>query len=103
MTINAQIITCNYDIVNDATWGPETFACEPLTCPEDPPEIPTETYWSIEYSPNPTTNRQFETEIVYHCPANSSLPELIKDEFSFDYPESGGIIQNVTVHCTIDG
>ena len=91
------------EIDNDAQWNHTTVACEPLTCDQGPPEIPNESYWEILYSPNPTTNRQFETEIVYHCPANDSLPELIKDEYTFAYAESNGIIRNITAICQIDG
>ena len=64
---------------------------------------PNEAYPEIVYNPNPATNRQYQTTVVYHCPVNQSLPGIIKSNFSFNYIESFGMVTNVTAICRVDG
>jgi hypothetical protein len=65
--------------------------------------IPTGAYWNILYSPNKTTNRQYQTTIAYICPSNLTLPSVISSNFSLDFPIANGFVYNVTAYCQVDG
>jgi hypothetical protein len=57
----------------------------------------------IVFSQNKTTNQQYQTTIVYYCPANNTLPSLISSNYSFSYSPSSQFFYNVTAFCEIDG
>lgn len=65
--------------------------------------MPSGAYNEVLYSPNTTTNRQYQTTIVYYCPSNLTLPSIIKSNFSFAYTESFGFVANVTAICRVNG
>ncbi len=64
--------------------------------------VPKDSKMSIIYKPNPTNTQQYQTTVVYYCPSNLTLPQLISSNFSFDYSLSAGNVNNVTVVCDID-
>jgi hypothetical protein len=66
-------------------------------------DVPSGALQEILYSPNQTTNRQYQTTVVYHCPINQTLPTIIKTNFSLDYTKSFGMVNNVTAICRVDG
>ena len=103
MTANTQTIQCSYDPNTGGYWSPAPIDCEPVTCKNPPPTAPTDTIFNVMYSPNKTTNQQYQTTIAYMCPSNQSVPWLIKSNFSLDYSVSQGFIYNVTAYCEVDG
>ena len=103
MTINIQTLVCQYDPNADAQWSPNPIACEPVSCQYSAPNAPDLTIKNIIYSPNTTTNKQYQTTISYVCPSNLTLPNIISTNFSLDYSLSNGFIYNVTAYCEVDG
>ncbi len=100
---NTQTLNCMFDDRLGGIWPQTIVACEPLVCKKTPPNVPKDAYREVIYSPNTTTHQQYETKMSYFCPKNQSLPDLIKDEFTFDYVVSAGIIQEINATCELDG
>ncbi len=100
---NSQTLTCMFDDRLGGIWPQTIVACEPLVCKKRPPKVPDQAFYEVIYSPNTTTHRQYETKWTYYCPKNTSLPDLIKDEFTFGYSVEAGIIQEVNATCELDG
>ena len=102
-TMNFQTLKCNASTNGTASWNRNPFACVPINCKNPAPELPNLATQKLLYNPNVTTSRQYQTTVLYSCPANSTLPEMLSSNFSFDYSLSAGFIQNVTAVCDLDG
>ncbi len=101
-TANTQRLTCFYHPVK-SYWSPTIIPCEPLNCKFPPPKNPDGARMEIVFSQNKTTNQQYQTTVVYYCPANYSLPNLISSNYSFTYSPTTQFFNNVTAFCEIDG
>jgi hypothetical protein len=102
MTLNTQTVTCMYSTGKTATWSNNPITCVPVSCYYPPPANSNGSLQKIIYSPNTTTNRQYQTTITFLCPANQTLPQILSSNFSFDYNVANGMIYNVTAFCEID-
>ncbi len=103
MDEDTQTLECRFNGMTGGYWRPFTVACEPLTCRYRPPSASTDSIREIIYSPNTTTHQQYETMATYTCPKNRSMLPIIEDEWSFDYSDSAGIIQELNATCTLEG
>ena len=101
-TENTQTVECIYDPYVGGKWSPSPIACEPLKCKDPDTLIPDNTELEISYSPSTTIFQYFETNAVYNCPLNTSIPDMLLDEMSFDYSNSIGIVQQINLTCGID-
>ena len=100
--LHTQSINCIYDPNVGGIWHPNPIPCVPLKCPEPSNFIPSNSEMVIGYSPSTTTNRYFETLVHYECPLNTSIPDMLLDEMSFDYSNSFGIVQQINLTCGMD-
>jgi predicted nucleotide-binding protein (sugar kinase/HSP70/actin superfamily) len=101
--MNVQTLKCIANTNITANWNRQLVACVPVSCKTPPPGLPNLAKKEFIFNPNVTTSRQYQTTVVYSCPANTTLPEMIASAFSFDYSLSAGFIYNVTAVCDLDG
>jgi hypothetical protein len=73
LSSNTQAVQCKYDPNTGGYWDPNPIPCEPVTCKFPAPTAPTGSRVSVLYSPNPSTNKQYQTTIAYICPLNQVL------------------------------
>ena len=100
---NTQTVDCVYDATDGGTWSPSPVKCEPSVCKDPNDLIPAgNTDLEIAYSPSTTINQYFETLAYYKCPLNTSIPDLLLDEMSFDYSNSFGIVPQINLTCGLD-
>ena len=99
--LDTQTITCKFDPVIGSYWT-EIVPCIPLSCTEDPPEIPKDANMTVYHSPDETL-RILRSNISYMCPGDQTLHELIKDEYTFDFAtDPDEFIDRVDVTCEIN-
>ena len=99
---NTQTVDCIYDPNIGGKWDPSPIACVPLKCKNPDDLIPDNTELEISYSPSTSIFQYFETNAVYNCPFNTSIPDMLLDEMSFDYSNSIGIVQQINLTCGLD-
>ena len=100
---DTQTLECRFNDTTGGYWWPFAVPCEPLSCRYKPPNRSIDSKREIVYSPNTTTHQQYKTMVTYTCPRNQSMLPIIEDEWSFDYSDSAGIIQELNATCTLDG
>ena len=98
--LNTQTLSCDYDIWDGGVWYPKVIPCEPITCQSL--SSPNGSKLEIIFSPE-ITNRQYETHLLFRCPENGTLPDILKSNFSFDYNLQFGFVYNISAFCDIDG
>jgi len=97
-----QTLMCAYDPDVGPSWSPSLTACQPTNCTNLYPATPLNSTMLATKVPNRFNLKQYLTSILYTCPSNTSLPLLLSSNFSFDYPKSAGIVNNVTASCDLD-
>ncbi len=95
-------MTCYPNYQQLGGFWPAVIKCEPASCRFPPPAAPANSFRQIIFSPNSTTNQRYQTTVVYYCPKNQTLPQILSSNFSFDYSVAT-FIYNVTAFCEIDG
>ena len=59
MTLNTQRVSCVQSYQIGGFWQ-NAIACEPVSCLQPPPAVPTNAYRDIIYSANTTSNQRYQ-------------------------------------------